>query len=250
MKLKHLYFISLVLIAVSCNSNKNHLAKISAKTIAIDSTIISDSDITSIIDPYKQKLSSEMNKILCYALVDFVKYDGNMQSSLGNLMADLSYEIANPIFKELTNSNIDFVLFNYGGMRAIIPKTEVTTEVAYKLMPFENQLVVATLSGTKVIELFNYFTNRKRAHPLSKQVQLTIKGDEYALLINGKPFDKNKTYNVLTSDYLQNGGDNMVFFKEPKKLTNLNLKVREAIIQYFAKVDTLKANFDNRVIIQ
>lgn len=250
MKFNYFFLCSLLFMWVSCDSNKKHLSKISAKTIQIDSAIIADSDITKVIRPYKVKLSLEMDKILCYTPVDFVKYDGILQSSLGNLMADLSYEIANPIFKKLTNSNIDFVFFNYGGIRAIIPKGDVTTEVAYKLMPFDNQLVVTTLSGEKIIELVNYFIKSKRAHPLSKQVNLTIKEDEYFLKINEKPFDKNRTYTVLTSDYLQNGGDNMMFFKDPQKLTNLNLKVREAIIQYFTKIDTLKVVLDNRIIIK
>lgn len=250
MRLKYLFFGSLLFMLISCKEDKKHLFKITAKTTLIDSSIIEDSLIFKTIQPYKEKLSVKMDKILCYAPVDFVKYDGNMQSSLGNLMADLSYEIANPIFKDYTKKNIDFVFFNYGGMRAIIPKGDITTEVAYKLMPFENKLVVVTLPGNKIVELLHYFTQGKSAHPISKQVQLTIKGDQYLFKLNGKRLDKNKNYNILTSDYLQNGGDNMVFFKEPKELTDLNLKVREAIIQYFTKVDTLKIDIDSRIMIK
>ena len=53
----------------------------------------------------------------------------------------------------------------------------------------------------------------------------------------------------MTNDYLQTGGGNMHFFSNPKKLTDINLKVRDAIIEYFTKVDTLKVAIDNRIIL-
>ena len=116
-------------------------------------------------------------------------------------------------------------------------------------MPFENMYVVATLSGDKVLELVNYFIKNKKAHPLSENVSLTIDNNDFKLLINGKEFDKNQSYNVLTSDYLQNGGDSMYFFANPEKLTKLDYKIRDAIIDYFKKTDTIKAVTDNRIII-
>ena len=39
----------------------------------------------------------------------------------------------------------------------------------------------------------------------------------------------------------------MNFFKNPVKLTPLNYKMRDAIIAYFQKVDTLQTAIDNRV---
>ena len=79
---------------------------------------------------------------------------------------------------------------------------------------------------------------------------MRIKAKEFQLQINGKKFDTNKTYNVLTSDYLQEGGDKMDFFKNPEKLTRLDYKVRAAVLHYFEKVDTLKTAIDTRVIIE
>jgi 2',3'-cyclic-nucleotide 2'-phosphodiesterase (5'-nucleotidase family) len=165
-------------------------------------------------------------------------------------MADLCYEIANPVFKEKTNSTIDFAMFNSRGLRAPITMGNVITENAFQLMPFDNEFVVVALSGEKMEELINYFITNKKAHPLSKNISFLIKENEFNLKINGKEFDKNKTYKVLTSDYLQSGGDRMNFFKNPLKLTKLNYKVRDAVIDYFKKVDTLKTTIDKRIIVE
>lgn len=229
--MKPIHLLYLLLLIISCKKNPQQLTKITAKTIAIDSTINSSHKIDSLIQPYKKKLTSDMQQVLSYASKDFLKEQHSGQSSVGNLLADLWFDSANFIFKEKTDTSIDFALFNYGGIRATIPKGKVTVERAFKLMPFENELVVVTLTGNKVIELVNFFINDKRAHPISKNIELIVNNSEYFLKINGKDFDKNKSYTVLTSDYLQGGGDNMVFFKNPESLVKLDYKARTAIIK-------------------
>ncbi|MDY8137947.1 5'-nucleotidase [Aquimarina sp. 2201CG5-10] len=248
--MKPLYFIYLLLALASCKKTDTHLTKITAKTIAINDTIKSSSEVDSIIAPFKEKLSKEMQQVLCYTPKNLVKNDGNMQSTLGNLMVDMCLEVADSIFKKKNNKSIDFAMFNHGGLRATISKGNVTKEQAFQLMPFENELVVVEMNGKKIIELVDYFMKNKRAHPLSKNVELVIDDSNYNLKINGVAFDENKNYTVLTSDYLQNGGSKMIFFKNPEKLIKLDYKVRDAIIDYFKKVDTLQATIDNRVIIK
>ena len=248
--MKFYYLLFFILVLNSCKKSEKQLVKITAKNIAIDHTIKSSEDITNIINPYKEKLSSEMQEVLCYAPKDILKNDGNMQSSLGNLMADLFYEMANPIFKEKTNESIDFVLLNYGGIRTDMSKGNIKKEQAFKLMPFENELVVVNITGKKVSALIAFFIKNKEAHPLCKNIELIISKNDYNLKVKGEVFNINKTYNVLTNDYLQSGGDKMNFFKTPNKLTKLEYKMRDAVIDYFKIKDTLETAIDNRIIIK
>ncbi|MDY7394275.1 5'-nucleotidase C-terminal domain-containing protein [Aureibaculum sp. 2210JD6-5] len=151
--MKSLHFLCFFLLLASCKKTDIDLIRITAKTIAIDSTIQSSAKIKSIIKPYKEKVTREMEKVLSYTPTDLTKESMEMQSSLGNLMADMCFKMANPIFKEKTNTSIDFAMFNHGGLRATIPAGNIIKEHAFKLMPFENELVVVNLSGSKVIEL-------------------------------------------------------------------------------------------------
>ncbi len=66
--------------------------------------------------------------------------------------------------------------------------------------------------------------------------------------VNGKSIDPDQNYFVATSDYLQQGGDSMYFFSDPVNLYNIDYKLRNAIIDYFHKIDTIKAKQDNRFI--
>ena len=139
---------------------------------------------------------------------------------------------------------------NAGSLRASISKGVVTVQNVFSLMPFENKLVVVKLSGEKVKMLFDYFIKKKRPHPLSKNVQLVVNGEAYKVRINRVPFDENRSYFILTNDYLQNGGGGMDFFTDPEELIDLDYKVRDAILDYFSKQDVLEAKLDNRVIVK
>ena len=242
-----LFFFSFLLIA--CKNNSHEVSKINAKQLKIGNEVKQDSSIIQLFTPYKKKMTKEITKSLSFSTKILERTDGNLQSTLGNLVADLSYKKANELFKNKTGKTVDFSMSNYGGIRAAIMKGDVTVSNAFELMPFDNTLVVVELNYDKIKALFNYFVAKKRAHPLSKNIQLTIENDSYNVLINGKPIKKDRTYFVATSNYLQKGGDGMIFFSEPESLFDSNFLIRDAIVDYFESKDTLRANLDDRVII-
>jgi len=238
--------LTLSLSLISCKKEKYHLYKIEGKQLKTDHTISEKQTITDIIKPYKNKLNNELNNVLCIASEDLLKTDGPLESSMGNLMADICYTQGNPVFKKRTQNNIDFVLLNYGGIRSTIPKGNITARNAFEVMPFENEMVVVELTGEKVKELLNYLAHEKKAHPIAN-MRLQLKNDSYQnVIINKKPFDVTKHYFVLTSDYLQQGGDQMTFFKNPISIVKLDYKIRNAMIDYFKKSTTITPNLDNR----
>ena len=95
-----------------------------------------------------------------------------------------------------------------------------------------------------------YLSKAKRAHPVSKQLQLTLNNDFEirSAIINNKTIDIDKTYYIATNDYLYNGGDRMTFFHPNDSLYILDYKIRNVLIDYFKKTDTLNPKIDNRFI--
>lgn len=230
----------------SCKSQLPQLVKIEGKQTSVNEAIVADQTFENTIKPYREKVEKEMAAVISYTPKDLYRNDGDLESSLGNLMADLCYERGNPVFYSRTGKNIDFAMFNYGGIRAGISKGNITNETAFNLMPFENSLVVVELTSEKIKELVSYLISQNVAHPLSKQFNLAVTEKGYDLKINSAAFDNAKTYFVLTSDYLQTGGDNMNFFKDPVNIHKLDYKVRNAIIDYFKETDTIKVSLDRR----
>lgn len=247
---KLLLSISILTLLLSCKKEPYEVTKITAKTNLIDTKTKQDSSIIREFLPYKDQMIKEITRKLSYAPKNIVRTDGKLQSSLGNLIADLTYAKANMLFKKETGKKVDFSMSNHGGIRAGIMKGNVTVSNAFELMPFDNTIVVVELTAEKVEELFEYFAVKNIANPLSKQVQIKIKRGKYNITINGKPIDMNRTYFVATSDYLQKGGDGMNFFVEPVSIYKSDFLVRDAITRYFQSKDTLTANLDSRVIIE
>jgi len=64
--------------------------------------------------------------------------------------------------------------------------------------------------------------------------------------IQGVPFDENRHYYVATSSYLTQGGDDMSFFKDALSISPTDYYIRNAMIDYFNTVDTLRPKRDER----
>ncbi len=54
------------------------------------------------------------------------------------------------------------------------------------------------------------------------------------------------TYYIATSDYLFYGGDNMKFFNGAVNSIPSDYKLRNVLIDYFTKTDTIRSQRDNR----
>ncbi|EKF55383.1 putative 5'-nucleotidase/2',3'-cyclic phosphodiesterase [Galbibacter marinus] len=249
-KTQHFVIFLTFLFCISCQQKDTKLREIHGKEIAMVDSIPEVDSIKTFITPYRDHIKEILDTPLAYAPKTMQKTDGELNSSIGNFIADLTFEISNPVFEKRTGNNIDFVLLNHGGIRAIISQGEVSRRTAYQVMPFENRVLILELSGEKVIELLSYLAKSKTAHPISKQLELHLndRGEIAHASIAQKPIDVSKSYFVATSDFLANGGDHMDFFKNPINTTDIEYLLRNEIIDYFMKTDTLKASVDQRFI--
>ena len=235
---------------LSCSQQKIVVTKIEGKQININNTAELTPSVETFIKPYRENIEKDLHEILAFAPQNIDK-TGEWQSSIGNLLADVVLDKGNPILKSRKNVSIDFCLLNHGGIRAIIPKGNVTARTAFEIMPFENSLIIVAMKGSDILEIPTYIIKEKKPHPLSGMT-FTIDKNNLAknILIQGKPINENKTYYVATSDYLANGGDNMTFFKKNSDKIDLDYKLRNILIDYFKTVDTIPSVLNKRIIVE
>ena len=230
--MKKIYIILFTILFYSCETTY-HLNSFDSKVLNVNSVI--DSTIYNIIQPYQNEIEEQMNETLVYTKNDLTK--GRPQSTIGNFVTDLC----------LNYCDANICVFNNGGLRTTIDKGDITRGKIFELMPFENELVILELNKTDFIGLLNYISLRG-GEPFSR---LNIKIDKNNNIIEHSwpvNFNNNETVRVLTSDYLANGGDKMSFFKG-KKQHKIGLKLRDAIIDYCEKNDTIDIRLDNRIEI-
>lgn len=245
----HFKIIVLLFVLVSCKQNEYTLTKIEGQQIEINESISGDVVFDSLLNPFREHVENQLSEVLAYNVRDMNRTDGPLNSSIGNMMADAVMELANPVFQTQTGKKIDFVLLNFGGIRATMGQGIVNRRTAFEIMPFENEVVVLELSPEKIQELLTYLKTELIAHPVSGiEIRLDKDNEISKLKIQGNPLDPNKSYFVATSDYLKNGGDRMYFFEDAFSETLLNYKLRNLFIDYFIIKDTIDYKPDERFI--
>lgn len=246
-----LYFCCfLILLIPACKKNIND-SKISGHTLLLDSINAPHKDVVqdSIIELYKSSLEEDMNRVLVYS--EHVMEKGTPEGRLNNFVADLVLEVGEEMYQPDDNRSIDFCLLNYGGLRVPLPEGEITYSRVYELLPFENEMVVITLSGQKTLDLFQYLAESSVGMPVSGVKLVIANNQPQTIIIRGQEFDITRSYKILTSDYLAGGGDSMNFFFQPINYELLGMRVRDAIIHYMEEKHkegkTIQANLDRRI---
>lgn len=244
---KIIYIFTIAFIFSACSGEKQ-VTSIQPSSIQLNSSNTEDEAIKSLIEPYKSVLDNEMNEVLINSTAEAVK--GQPESTLGNLIADITLWECNSILQKKNLPLADICMLNNGGLRTSLPEGKINVGKIFELMPFENEIVVLTLSGEKTAGLFNYIA-KSNGMPLSGATMEIKDENPENILIGGKAFDATKTYRVVTSDYLAGGGDKMRFFNEPLSYQLLNVKLRDAIINYMRaenkKGNTLNPKTDGRI---
>jgi 2',3'-cyclic-nucleotide 2'-phosphodiesterase/3'-nucleotidase/5'-nucleotidase len=110
----------------------------------------------------------------------------------------------------------------------------------YTLMPFDNTLVTAKLTGAQVKaaienglgnpkisfgQVSGVFVVYDLSRPFGERV-ISMK------LENGEVIDPNKFYTVVANDFMFSGGDNYVSLMKGKDIYDTGLPIREAIVEY------------------
>lgn len=210
-----------------------------------------DSAIDNKITPYKKEIARLMNEVLIVSDVELLK--GLPESNLGNFVCDAVLKKGNDHYAPADGKSIQLCLLNNGGLRSQLPKGNITVGKVYELMPFDNELVVLTMTGEKTRQMFEYLVSSGGA-PIAGAVVTGKSKKVTGIKIGGEAFDESKTYKVLTSDYLSSGGDKYNFFANPVKIDTLHYLLRDAIIDYMKeenkKGNTIKTEKDGRVKLE
>lgn len=218
------------------------------RAIEMNDSIADESTAETIIAPYRDSLDLTMNTVLVQNEVPLTR--GIPECNLGNLIADLLLE---RVQTELPDSILpDMCLINIGGLRVDLPQGDITVNKVFELMPFENELDIIKLSPEKMQAMLDYL-REKGGQPIAG-MQLIIKGNGYDCKIDDEPLDPTRSYYIVTSDYLADGGDKMYFFQEPEARFKTGIKIRDAIMDHFRVIGLsgkpLISKLDGRLVIE
>jgi len=202
--------VNLGLIDIDLDSKKSDY-----RLIAVDSRLDGriDPTATAILEPYRAGVDSLMN-------VKIGRMAQEMPQSsdlLLNWVADIMCRMG----ADFSDRPVDLAVVNKGGIRRGLPKGDITKGMIMTMLPFDNRLVVMDIKGSDLADGFRVMEHRG--------------GDGVSAGFDYKNIDPERTYRLVTIDYLANGGDYMEPLTHGKVVANSPLRLDETLMDYLEK---------------
>lgn len=238
----------LVLLA-SCQS-KVIKTGFEAENISVSAEVSTlDSSIIQLYQPYKAELDKDMHRVISFSETEMEK--DKPESLLTNFLGDLLLdEAARESVSQGLDVKPDVSFFNYGGIRTLLPKGNITVGKIYELMPFENEMVLVKLKGEKMKEFLDYVADH--GGDSVGGARFKIKGEKAdEITIGGRAFDPEKSYWLVTNDYVAAGGDGLSMLQNNEQFIKTGAKIRDVIIRYMERQQeenrNIVAKLDGRI---
>ncbi|WP_207264630.1 5'-nucleotidase C-terminal domain-containing protein [Desulfovibrio sp. Huiquan2017] len=153
---------------------------------------------------------------------------------------------------EATGRPADIALLNAGGVRESVEQGPITVGAAYTLLPFNNSLVLLELTGAQIHRALEVGVDRGGgAFPYVGAARYTadMRRPEGARVLavdildhagNWVPLAPDRTYRVVTNNYLASGGDGYDVLKSAASRCDTGFVDAQAFIRYVERQRMLK----------
>lgn len=243
--MKKIFLITLLIGCMWACHRPLRIVESNSEVIMIDSTLdaIQDTAYLRYISPIKAELEQALNTPIGYAPEIMTVHQS--ECNMLNWASDALLYMA----RQRYHSRVDMALVNIGGMRCEWAAGDITRRHIFELMPFDNELVVLTMTGEEMLNLCNVCVQRGGEGVAG----IRVKGRNGKLIsatIDGKKIVPTAFYTVATSDYLSQGNDGMTPLTQHEDLWRSEEKIRDLYIEYVEQVKTVEAQIDGRMDIQ
>jgi 5'-nucleotidase len=177
------------------------------------------------------------------------------ECTMGNLVADAQLE-------RVKDQGITLSIQNGGGLRASIDAGDVTMGEVLTVLPFQNTIGTFQLKGSDVVAAlengvsqidegagrFPQVAGLKYAFDKSKPAGSRVSDVQVKEGENFVPIDTNKTYGVVTNNYVRTGGDGYkVFATNSQNAYDFGPNLENAVADYLAAHNPYKPYTDGRI---
>ena len=220
------------------------LTRMDARLIPV-TKVPPDPDIVKILEPFNNKVKAKMAEPIGEAAEE-LPYSRTVESPLANIVADA--------FREKGRTQI--AIHNIGGIRAKIPKGNITWGNAFEVLPFQNTMVTLRLTGAQLkktlehglmptvgmVALSGVRVQFDRTKPAGQQVVS-------ALLVDGTAVDDSKLYTLATNDFVVAGGDSFTELGKGTDITDTGILLRDVLVDYIKAHRVLTPVVDGRIVV-
>ncbi len=228
-------------------------------------TVAEDDAIAARAAEIKAEIEADYGKAFAKSTVNLngERAPGNRteETNLGDLITDAMLWYATKEDLGVPAENV-IAVTNGGGIRAAIAAGDISKNDVNKVLPFGNTVAVDYVSGAVLLEVLEASTfctpTAIGGFPQVAGIEFTVDaakafdagenypGTTYAApasinrvtitTINGKDFDPEATYAVVTNDFLAAGGDTYYALSVSDRITDTGAPLDEVLMQYITDV--------------
>jgi len=207
-----------------------------------------DPAVKGLVDRYAAAVAPVGNRVIGHLTATARKNDEDGESPAADLVADSM--LAATRTAEMGGAQL--ALVNSTGVRVDLPGGDVRYKDAFAMMPFGNNLVVMTLTGTQLkAALEQQYAIPLRAKATRPAVLAPSAGFTYAvdltkpegsrvsdLRLNDAAVNPGSRYRVVLNNYLASGGDGISAFTEGTDVTDRGIIDLDALVAWIARGQT------------
>ena len=231
--------------------------------VEINDTTPSDNAVAAKAQEIIDRINAKYNVVFAQSEVELTgeKAPGNrtMETNNGDFIADAMLWAATEK-DDTIDPESAVAIMNGGSIRDYIHKGDVTKKDINTVLPFGNTLTVIRVSGAELLEALEASTYCTPDSPVGGFPQ--VAGMKYEIAsykeydaesepypgstfygpktiqrvtikeVNGKPFDMNAQYTVITTDFSAAGGDTYYAFARAEAKYDTGLLVDEMVVEY------------------
>lgn len=173
-----------------------------------------------------------------------------VECSMGNIIADAMLD-------RVKDQGVEIAIQNGGGIRASIDAGEVTMGEVLTVLPFQNTLSTFQVTGATIVAaLENGVSQHEEGAGRFPQVagmSFTFDVSKPAgervsdVMVGSAAIDLEKTYGVVSNNYVRNGGDGYKMFRDAQNAYDFGPDLADVTAEYMAKMGPVKPYTDGRI---
>ena len=239
-----------------------HTEKKDDKSVTVYDYTKEDAAVAAAAKAIMDPIDAEYGEVFAKSAVDLngAKAPGNRteETNLGDLITDAMMWAIKTKAPSVDMTNA-VAITNGGGIRAAINKGDITKKDINTVLPFGNTLAVVYVKGSELLEAleastyctpeavggFPQFAGMEVELNIAPKYDKNAKeypGSEYfgpksinritIKSVNGKAFDPNATYAVITNNFMAAGGDTYYAFAAAKEQFDTGLPLDEILMEF------------------
>ena len=212
--MKQLNFFLIIFLCYACSPQAYTVYEIKSNPVQMDNTFdnLATTPVANAVNYYSGIVHSATSTAIGEA---------SRTLTIEKPARELVYFTLNAMKQFGENEGADLALMNINGHRSNLNKGIITLGDMYEIYSFDNTLVYVELTGKDLLEILK-----------SDKVLCSNISQNEKIFINNLPLDTDKTYKIITLDYLAGGGDELAVMKNAAHFHDTGVLLRDFMIAY------------------